>query len=115
MATLVYIHGESYEWNSGNLYDGTVLASHSNIIVVTINFRLGILGMYMPLSPVHLPKFSLRLSTAERHENAAAKKLTTQKFRKIFMKTHKTAPFEQQQQQQQIGCFVCFCFYMYYI
>lgn len=48
MATLVYIHGESYEWNSGNLYDGTVLASHSNIIVVTINFRLGILGMYMP-------------------------------------------------------------------
>ena len=46
MATLVYIHGESYEWNSGNLYDGTVLAAHSNIIVVTINFRLGILGMY---------------------------------------------------------------------
>ncbi|KAG5676605.1 hypothetical protein PVAND_006427 [Polypedilum vanderplanki] len=44
MATLVYIHGESYEWNSGNLYDGTVLAAHSNIIVVTINFRLGILG-----------------------------------------------------------------------
>lgn len=47
MATLVYIHGESYEWNSGNLYDGTVLAAHSNIIVVTINFRLGILGMYL--------------------------------------------------------------------
>lgn len=44
MATLVYIHGESYEWNSGNLYDGTVMAAHSNIIVVTINFRLGILG-----------------------------------------------------------------------
>jgi Carboxylesterase family len=47
MATLVYIHGESYEWNSGNLYDGTVLAAHSNIIVVTINFRLGVLGMYL--------------------------------------------------------------------
>jgi carboxylesterase type B len=44
MATLVYIHGESYEWNSGNLYDGTVVAAHSNIIVVTINFRLGIFG-----------------------------------------------------------------------
>lgn len=44
MATLVYIHGESYEWNSGNLYDGTVLAAHSKIIVVTINFRLGVLG-----------------------------------------------------------------------
>lgn len=47
MATLVYIHGESYEWNSGNLYDGTVLAAHSNIIVVTINFRLGVLGEFL--------------------------------------------------------------------
>lgn len=46
MATLVYIHGESYEWNSGNLYDGTVLAAHSNIIVVTINFRIGVLGEF---------------------------------------------------------------------
>lgn len=44
MATLVYIHGESYEWNSGNPYDGSVLAAHGNIIVVTINFRLGVLG-----------------------------------------------------------------------
>lgn len=48
MATLVYIHGESYEWNSGNLYDGTVLAAHSSIIVVTINFRLGVLGELNP-------------------------------------------------------------------
>lgn len=55
MATLVYIHGESYEWNSGNLYDGTVLAAHNNIIVVTINFRLGIFGMYMPF--LSLPTF----------------------------------------------------------
>jgi hypothetical protein len=47
MATLVYIHGESYEWNSGNLYDGTVLAAHSNIIVVTINFRIGVLGEFL--------------------------------------------------------------------
>ncbi|GAB0098543.1 uncharacterized protein DMENIID0001_142860 [Sergentomyia squamirostris] len=44
LATIVYIHGESYEWNSGNLYDGSVLAAHGNIIVVTINFRLGVLG-----------------------------------------------------------------------
>lgn len=44
IATVVYIHGESYEWNSGNLYDGTVLAAHGNVIVVTINFRLGVLG-----------------------------------------------------------------------
>lgn len=41
---LVYVHGESYEWNSGNPYDGTILASTGRVIVVTINFRLGVLG-----------------------------------------------------------------------
>lgn len=43
---IVYVHGESYEWNSGNPYDGTVLASAGRVIVVTINFRLGVLGKY---------------------------------------------------------------------
>ncbi|XP_044750776.1 neuroligin-1-like [Coccinella septempunctata] len=41
---IVYVHGESYEWNSGNPYDGTALASMGKVIVVTINFRLGVLG-----------------------------------------------------------------------
>lgn len=41
---VVYVHGESYEWNSGNPYDGTALASAGRVIVVTINFRLGVLG-----------------------------------------------------------------------
>ena len=41
---LVYIHGESYEWNSGNPYDGSVLASYGEVIVVTLNYRLGVLG-----------------------------------------------------------------------
>ena len=41
---MVFIHGESFEWNSGNLYDGTILASYGNVVFVTINFRLGILG-----------------------------------------------------------------------
>lgn len=44
LATVVYVHGESFEWNSGNPYDGSILAAHGNIIVVTINFRLGVLG-----------------------------------------------------------------------
>ncbi|XP_055921540.1 uncharacterized protein LOC129952753 [Eupeodes corollae] len=44
LSTILYIHGESYEWNSGNPYDGSELAAHGNVIVVTINFRLGILG-----------------------------------------------------------------------
>lgn len=41
---IVYIHGESYEWNSGNPYDGSVLASYADLVVVTLNYRLGILG-----------------------------------------------------------------------
>lgn len=44
LPTILFIHGESYEWNSGNPYDGSELAAHGNVIVVTINFRLGILG-----------------------------------------------------------------------
>jgi len=41
---MVYIHGESFEWNSGNPYDGSVLASYGGVVFVTINYRLGILG-----------------------------------------------------------------------
>ncbi|XP_050354933.1 neuroligin-4, Y-linked [Nymphalis io] len=47
---LVFVHGESYEWSSGNPYDGTVLASHAGLVVVTINYRLGILGFLNPRS-----------------------------------------------------------------
>ncbi|KAH8420801.1 hypothetical protein KR222_005399 [Zaprionus bogoriensis] len=43
-AVLVYLHGESFEWNSGNAYDGSVLASYGEVIVVTVNYRLGVLG-----------------------------------------------------------------------
>ncbi|XP_054721306.1 neuroligin-4, X-linked-like isoform X2 [Uloborus diversus] len=44
LPVMVYIHGESYNWNSGNAYDGSVLASFGNVVVVTINYRLGLLG-----------------------------------------------------------------------
>ncbi|XP_069701931.1 uncharacterized protein [Periplaneta americana] len=45
---IVFIHGESFEWNSGNLYDGSILASFGGVVVVTLNFRLGILGFLRP-------------------------------------------------------------------
>lgn len=38
------MHGESYQWGSSSLYDGSVLAALGKVIVVTINYRLGILG-----------------------------------------------------------------------
>ncbi|RWS31836.1 neuroligin-2-like protein, partial [Leptotrombidium deliense] len=40
----MFIHGESYEWNAGSTYDGSVLSSFANLVVVTINYRLGVLG-----------------------------------------------------------------------
>ncbi|XP_064213069.1 neuroligin-4, X-linked isoform X1 [Tribolium castaneum] len=43
-AVLVFVHGESFEWGAGHPYDGSVLASYGHVIVVTLNFRLGILG-----------------------------------------------------------------------
>lgn len=44
LPVIVYIHGESFDWNSGNPYDGSILASYGGVIFVTVNFRLGILG-----------------------------------------------------------------------
>lgn len=50
-AVLVFVHGESFEWGSGNPYDGSVLASYGHVIVVTLNFRLGILGFLRTRAP----------------------------------------------------------------
>ncbi|XP_068213907.1 neuroligin-2-like [Palaemon carinicauda] len=43
---VVFLHGESFEWGSSSLYDGSVLAALGKVIVVTLNYRLGILGFY---------------------------------------------------------------------
>ncbi|OXA46621.1 Neuroligin-4, X-linked [Folsomia candida] len=41
---LVYIHGGMFAWGSGNLVDGTVMAAYSDVVFVSINYRLSILG-----------------------------------------------------------------------
>ncbi|KAK0158570.1 hypothetical protein PV328_009553 [Microctonus aethiopoides] len=51
---IVFVHGESYEWSSGNPYDGSVLASYGGVVVVTINYRLGILGFLNANTDSHL-------------------------------------------------------------
>uniref|UniRef100_A0A4W5RKT5 Carboxylesterase type B domain-containing protein n=1 Tax=Hucho hucho TaxID=62062 RepID=A0A4W5RKT5_9TELE len=38
---MVYIHGGSYMEGTGNMIDGSILASYGNVIVITINYRLG--------------------------------------------------------------------------
>ena len=41
---LVFLQGDSYSWGSAGLYDAKVLATLGRIVVVTFNYRLGILG-----------------------------------------------------------------------
>ena len=43
---MVYIHGESYSWGSGNLHDGRALATYGKLIVITFNYRLGVFGKH---------------------------------------------------------------------
>lgn len=42
---MMFIHGGSYMEGTGNMFDGSVLAAYGNVIVVTMNYRLGVLGM----------------------------------------------------------------------
>ncbi|KAG8008294.1 Neuroligin-2 [Nibea albiflora] len=42
---MLFIHGGSYMEGSGNMFDGSVLAAYGNVIVVTMNYRLGVLAL----------------------------------------------------------------------
>ncbi|XP_016104211.1 neuroligin-1-like isoform X3 [Sinocyclocheilus grahami] len=42
---MVFIHGGSYMEGTGNMFDGSILASYGNVIVITVNYRLGVLGL----------------------------------------------------------------------
>ncbi|XP_023699167.1 neuroligin-2a isoform X2 [Paramormyrops kingsleyae] len=43
-AVMLFIHGGSYMEGTGNMFDASVLAAYGNVIVVTMNYRLGVLG-----------------------------------------------------------------------
>ncbi|XP_033759641.1 uncharacterized protein LOC117341889 [Pecten maximus] len=45
-SVMVWIHGGGYESGAGMAYDGTSLALHGDVIVVTLNYRLGVLGFF---------------------------------------------------------------------
>ena len=63
-------------WGSGNLYDGAVLASVGQVVVVTLNYRLGILGkpkfFFLHTIP-QWAKISNRLGTYPGLESAVEK------------------------------------------
>lgn len=41
---MVWLHGGGFVTGSGNEYDGHILAEEGNVLVVTVNYRLGALG-----------------------------------------------------------------------
>jgi para-nitrobenzyl esterase len=43
---MVWIHGGAFVGGGGDLYDPTPLVEQGNVIVVTINYRLGLLGFF---------------------------------------------------------------------
>ncbi|KAM9006115.1 neuroligin-2 isoform X3 [Sarcophilus harrisii] len=43
---MLFLHGGSYMEGTGNMFDGSVLAAYGNVIVVTLNYRLGVLGLF---------------------------------------------------------------------
>lgn len=44
LAVVLFVHGETYELGTGNAYDGSVMAAYGHVIVITINYRVGVLG-----------------------------------------------------------------------
>ncbi len=50
---MVWIHGGAYIFGSGSVswYDGTHFVQHGDVVVVTINYRLGPLGLPAPRRP----------------------------------------------------------------
>jgi para-nitrobenzyl esterase len=76
---MVWIHGGAFMAGTGNMYDGAELAARGDIIVVTINYRLGILGfvnlgdaLEMPQIPSNLGMRDQIAALAWVRENIAA-------------------------------------------
>lgn len=46
LPVMFFIHGGGQMYGAGSTYDGAVLAERENVIVVTINYRLGLFGWF---------------------------------------------------------------------
>lgn len=46
LPVMVWLHGGGYTIDGGDLYDAQRMASQGNVVVVTINYRLGVLGYF---------------------------------------------------------------------
>ncbi|XP_036604059.1 cocaine esterase-like [Trichosurus vulpecula] len=46
LPVMVWIHGGALVFGSASIYDGSILSASQNVVVVTIQYRLGILGFF---------------------------------------------------------------------
>ena len=47
LPVVLFVHGErSYDIGTGNAFDGSILAAFGSVVVITLNYRLGLLGQY---------------------------------------------------------------------
>jgi para-nitrobenzyl esterase len=58
---MFWIHGGAFITGSGNPYDGTDLATRGDMIVVTINYRLGVLGFVNFADALGMPQIPTNL------------------------------------------------------
>ena len=49
---LLFIHGGDNADGMGAMFDGDILAAHGQIIVITINYRVGVLGKFKIVTTV---------------------------------------------------------------
>uniref|UniRef100_A0A1I8HYD0 COesterase domain-containing protein n=1 Tax=Macrostomum lignano TaxID=282301 RepID=A0A1I8HYD0_9PLAT len=46
LPVVIFVHGESYEWGTGNAYDLSVFASYNQLVAISLNYRIGTLGFF---------------------------------------------------------------------
>lgn len=44
---MIYIHDGNFLYGTGNAFPGHMLAAFEKVVVITFNYRLGILGKYI--------------------------------------------------------------------
>lgn len=49
LPVLLFIHGDNLFWGSGNYVDASLISLTTNIIVITLNYRLGVFG-FLPIT-----------------------------------------------------------------
>jgi len=54
LPVVVFVHGDDFEFGTGNAYDGSVLAAYGHVVVITINYRVGALGKCICIVYCHL-------------------------------------------------------------